>query len=83
MRASRGSAGRVIAQQHEAEVVSAEPDHWRLPTLKPNMRSAMTASSTRPPASTAWTTESGAREMAATWRTQAPAPMPMPMANQG
>ena len=41
----------------------------------------MTASSTTPPDSTAWTTEIGAIAIAATWRIHAPTATPMPIAN--
>ena len=41
----------------------------------------MMASSTTPPASTAWTSDSGATAMAATWKIQAPVAINMPIAN--
>ena len=41
----------------------------------------MTASSTTPPARTAWTTDIGARASAATWKPQAPIATTMPIAN--
>ena len=59
----------------------ATPIHWRMPTLKPKIRSAMTARITTPVESTAWTTESGANASAATWNSHATAAMPMPIAN--
>ena len=62
--------------------MKARPDHWRLPTSKPKMRSAMTAMSTTPPERTTWTTDSGTSEMAATCRAQAPPPTTMPIVNQ-
>ena len=43
--------------------MKAKPIHWRLPTSKPKMRSAMTAISTTPPERTTWTTDSGASAM--------------------
>ena len=61
--------------------MQARPHHCRLPTLKPNILSAMTASSTMPPESTAWTTDRGAIAIAATCMIQAPAPMSIPIAN--
>ena len=60
----------------------ATPTHWRSPTLKPKMRSAMTARITTPVESTAWTTEIGARAIAATCSSQAPSATAMPIANQ-
>ncbi len=42
------------------------PIHWRRPSSNPKKRSASTARKTRPPASTAWPIEIGARESAAT-----------------
>ena len=57
------------------------PIHWRAPTLKPNSRSAITARITTPVESTAWTTESGAKARAATWKNQAPVATAMPIAN--
>ena len=41
----------------------------------------MIASSTTPPASTTWTSDSGAIAIAATWNTHAPAAISMPIAN--
>ena len=52
-----------------------------MPTLKPKIRSAMTARITTPVERTAWTTESGAKASAATWKSHAPAAMAMPIAN--
>ena len=57
------------------------PIHWRAPTLKPNSRSAITASSTTPVESTAWTTDIGAKARAATWKNQALVATAMPIAN--
>jgi hypothetical protein len=75
-------AGSVIASRASPTPVIASPHHCRGPTVKPNSRSAMTASSTRPPASTAWTTDSGASEIAATCSSHATRPTSMPIANQ-
>src|SRR3954451_7952672 len=61
--------------------VIATPIHWRAPTLKPNIRSAITARITTPVESTAWTTESGAKASAATWKNQALVATAMPIAN--
>ena len=41
----------------------------------------MIASRTTPPASTAWTTDSGAIDIAATWKIQAPVAIAKPNAN--
>ena len=59
----------------------ATPIHWRRPTWKPKIRSASTARITTPVESTAWTTDSGAKASAATWKNQAPVATAMPMAN--
>ena len=71
--ASRAGAGIVMTSRTRPTAVSARPHHCRLPTSKPKRRSAITAMSTTPPESTTWTTDSGASEIAATWRVQAPA----------
>ena len=75
------AAGSVITSRMRPAAVIATPAHWRGPTLKPKIRSASTASITTPVESTAWTTDSGAKTRAATWRSQAPSAMPMPIAN--
>ena len=59
----------------------ATPIHWRMPILKPKIRSAITARITTPVERTAWTTDSGAKARAATWNSQAPAATAMPIAN--
>ena len=64
--------GIVTPSSTRPTAVRPRPHHWRRPTLKPKIRSAITASSTTPPARTAWTTESGASAIAATWSSQAP-----------
>ncbi len=75
-------AGWVMAIRPRPSAMAARPIHWRLPTVKPNRRSAITASRTRPPASTTWTTDIGAIASARTWKTQAPVATSMPTANQ-
>jgi hypothetical protein len=55
------------------------PVHWRRPSSKPKKRSASTARNTRPPASTAWPTEIGARVSAATCSANATAATPQPI----
>ena len=57
------------------------PAHCRIPTVKPNQRSARTVRKTSPPEMTAWTSESGASARAKTWRHQAPSATSMPSAN--
>ena len=47
----------------------------------PKIRSAITASSTTPPARTACTSERGATAIAATWKIQAPEAISMPSEN--
>ena len=59
----------------------ATPAHWRGPTSKPKIRSAITASITTPVESTACTTDIGASASAATCSIHAPDAMPMPIAN--
>ena len=51
------------------------------PIRRPKIRSAITASRTTPPASTAWTSDSGAIDIAATWKIQAPVAITIPIAN--
>ena len=75
------AAGSVITSSTRPSAVMPTPIHWRRPTLKPKIRSAMTARTTTPVESTACTTDSGAKARAATWKSQAKAAMPMPMAN--
>ena len=53
-------AGSVMTSSSRPSAVIATPIHWRIPTLKPKIRSAMTARITTPVESTAWTTDSGA-----------------------
>src|SRR5687767_15541566 len=57
----------------------AIPVHWRRPSSKPKKRSASTARKTRPPASTAWPIEIGARVSAATCRANATAATAQPV----
>ena len=63
------------------KAVSARPIHCRRPIRSPKIRSAITASSTIPPASTAWTSDIGATDIAATWKTHAHEAIPIPIAN--
>jgi hypothetical protein len=58
--------GSVTPSSIKPPAVSARPAHWRPPTVTPSVRSAMIASRTTPPASTTWTVESGAIDIAAT-----------------
>ena len=58
------------------------PISSRLPTEIPNQRRAGSASSASPPAITAWTSESGAIESAATCRPQAKMASTKPIAHQ-
>ena len=74
-------SGIVTPRRIRPTAVSARPHHCRRPTLKPNMRSAITAMRTTPPLRTTWTTDSGANEIAATCSAQPPPPTSMPMAN--
>src|SRR3954452_8946339 len=60
-------------------VVRRIPIHSRLPTLKPNQRSAIIASITKPLASTAWTSDSGARLSDATCSAHATNATPKPI----
>src|SRR3954462_570166 len=58
----------VAARNARANATSAPQIHSRLVTSKPNTRSAITVSSTRPPAITDWTSEIGASARPATCR---------------
>ncbi len=73
--------GRVKPSRIRPTAVRPIPIHWRREIRSPKLRSAMIASSTTPPASTAWTTDSGATAIAATWKIQAPAAITIPSAN--
>ena len=50
---------------------STIPIHCRRPSSKPKKRSASTASSTKPPDSTAWAVDTGSRASAPTWAANA------------
>ena len=75
------AVGSVTPSRTSPSAVQPRPIHCRRPTSKPKSRSAMTASSTTPPASTDWTTDIGASANAATWKTQAQIATNMPIAN--
>ena len=75
------TAGRLRPSSSSPTAVSTIPPHWRREIFSPNERSATTASITTPPASTAWTVDSGATAIAATWNTQAPVATRNPIAN--
>ena len=59
-------AGSVRPSSTSPAAVSHSPSHWRRPTSKPNIRSAITAMNTTPAASETWITDIGASESAAT-----------------
>ena len=73
--------GNVKPSRISPAAVSVSPIHWRRPTRTPSIRSAITASSTTPPASTAWTIDRGAADIAATWNTHAALPISIPIEN--
>ena len=77
------AAGSVSPRRISPTAVSASPAHWRRPIRRPKIFSAITASSTTPPASTAWTSDSGASDIAATWKIHAPVAIAIPIANSG
>ena len=77
------TAGRLTPSRIRPTAVRPMPSHWRREIRRPKLRSAMIASSTTPPASTAWTTDRGATAIAATWKIQAPAAISIPTANSG
>ena len=60
------TVGRLMPSRIRPTAVRPIPIHWRREIRSPKLRSAMIASSTTPPASTAWTTDSGATAIAAT-----------------
>ena len=74
-------AGSVNPRRISPNAVIARPIHCRLPIRSPKTRSAITASRTTPPASTACTIDSGASDIAATWKIQAPVAITIPIAN--
>ena len=57
------------------------PTHCLREMQRPKVRSAITASRTTPPARTAWTSDSGATAMAATWKIHAAEAISMPIEN--
>ena len=57
------------------------PTHCLREMHRPKVRSAITANSTTPPARTAWTSDSGATAIAATWKIQAAEAISIPIAN--
>ncbi len=59
-------AGSVRPSTTRPMPVAISPSHWRGPTWKPNIRSAMTAIRTTPAASETWITDIGASASAAT-----------------
>ena len=75
------ATGSVTPRSIRPRAVRPRPSHCRRPISTPRIRSAMTASSTTPPASTLWTSDSGATAIAATWKIQAPAAITIPIAN--
>ena len=74
-------AGRVIPSRIRPPAVANRPIHCLRPTLKPNIRSAITAMNTIPAARATWTTDIGASDSAATCRAQLPTAIAIPMAN--
>ena len=77
------AAGSVKPSSISPNAVSARPIHCRRPIEQPSICSAMIASITMPPARTAWTSDSGATDIAATWNTHAPVPISQPIVNSG
>ena len=75
------SDGSVSASSTRPAAVRVRPTHWRRPTWKPNMRSAITAMKTTPAASETWTTDIGASARAPTCRAQLPVAISMPIVN--
>ncbi len=75
-------AGKVRPSITRPAAISHRPSHWRGPTSKPNMRSAITAINTTPAASATWTTDIGASANAATCKAQEAVATIMPIANQ-
>ena len=74
-------AGSVRPSSTRPAAVRVSPIHWRLPTSKPNSRSAITAMNTTPAASATWTTDIGASVSAATCRPQLAVAVSMPRQN--
>ncbi len=74
-------AGSVMPSSTRPVAVRISPTHWRGPTVKPNILSAITAMKTTPPARATWTTDIGASARAATCRPQLAVAMIMPSRN--
>ena len=74
-------AGRVTPSRTRPAAMANRPSHCLRPTLKPNIRSAITAMNTIPAARATWTTDIGASDSAATCRPQLPTAISMPIAN--
>ena len=75
-------AGSVSPSITRPMAVRTRPIHWRGPTSKPNIRSAITAMNTIPAASDTCTTDIGASDSAATCRPQLAVAISIPRANQ-
>ena len=71
----------VTASSARPAALNARPVHSRQPSLIRNHICAGIASSARPPAITAWTSESGASVIAATWKPQATVAIAKPIAH--
>ena len=75
------NAGSVTPSNTSPAAVSVSPIHWRRPTWKPNIFSAITAMNTMPAASDTWITDIGAIASAATCSPQLAVAITMPSAN--
>ena len=74
-------AGSVRPSSTSPAAVSDSPIHWRRPTRRPNIRSAITAMNTTPAARDTWMTDIGASASAATCRPQLAVAMIIPSVN--
>ncbi len=74
-------AGSVTPSSTRPAAVNSRPSHWRRPTLKPNILSAMTAMNTTPAARETWMTDIGASASAATCSPQLAVAVIMPSVN--
>ena len=74
-------AGRVTPSRTRPTAVRISPTHCLGPTVKPNMRSAITAMNTTPAARETWITDIGASARAATCSPQLAVAMIMPSRN--
>ena len=74
-------AGREDLATQEREELAIISEFLPQALSEDEVRAAITASSTTPPARTDWTSESGATAIAATWKIQAPVAIIMPIAN--